>query len=333
MMSPYNNTMVSLPGYSPKQSWINPGLGRMNISPCTVNYAKALADPWNPQTTQDVCLPDTNAVSSFKFHTRSRGTMTVNSSGFGYVAVSPVALANSALQSVSFSNLGTGASVSTVPVTTNTAWNTSINSNSPFGNTNTSLLPLMRPVVVGVRIRYSGTELNRGGSIAFYKSKSLNNSESASGQSFATILLANTCNVASVDRKWHGVTWTPYDDMDANYVNVGTGYDIIGNGYNKELCLLVQSQAGNTFDFDISGFFEAIPYTNVTSDTTSAPPSVSKSEVDSDGYSFVKGVYASVADNVSGPGLWNLFQTAAKAYYVDEIPLASAFRTGLRDML
>jgi len=325
-----------MPGQGVANRWINPQLGRMNISPCSVNYAKVLADPWMVNGPSDICLPDTNSVSSFKFQTRNRGTMTCNAEGFGFITLDPIALANAALVSILFSNSGTGGvGTQIVPATGVPAWCAGINSNSPFEGssppTAPTNIPLMRCVVAGVRIRYSGTELNRGGTIVCYKSKTLTTSETASNASVASVLQLNTSNAIPVDRKWHGISWTPNDETDANYIPIGTPWDVIAQSSTKNMAILVKSVAGNTFDFDVAGYFEAIPYS--TAGNTAAPPSVSRSESDVEGYSFIKSVYAGAADNISGPGLWNLFQTAAKAYYVDEIPLASAFASGLSTML
>jgi len=76
------------------------------------------------------------------------------------------------------------------------------------------------------------------------------------------------------------------------------------------------------FEFETIWFYEAIPWS--FNNTTYAPPSSSKSETDLPGYSFVKDIFTSVSDNVSGQQLWNLLQSAAKNYVTGEMPFPTA---------
>jgi hypothetical protein len=124
-------------------------------------------------------------------------------------------------------------------------------SNSPFAaaTIGTNALSLqVRSVGFGLRIRYTGTELDRGGTIIGLTEPD-HNSILTLGES--NVLAYNSSFRSPVDRKWKTVYHIPIDDGETRYVTTA---------YSGDVCygFLVISTAGNSFDFEAYHIFEAI---------------------------------------------------------------------------
>lgn len=145
----------------------------MGLPACTLKYANALANPFSASAF-GACIPVGNFRPSMKNHTRHFTSTTIGAGGFGYFMYSPC-LANNAtcLWTTSASYVGTASSpgnTSSVGVVLGQM------STLPFLRTQlvesdvtgARASVLGRIVSAGIKWRYTGTELNRGGTIVAY---------------------------------------------------------------------------------------------------------------------------------------------------------------------
>jgi hypothetical protein len=298
------------------------------ISPCAINYAKVLANPWDSYGhVQNVCIPDDNDIPSFKFQVRLRGSM-VPGSQLGYVISNPIAFASRGIPSVMLSN--STLTSPNVPNSGTSSGNLYANSPSIFDGGSAGTMPLIRCVAFGLRIRYSGTELNRGGSIIPFRARKLRDdsgTETLTANSFTSVAARGQSTVKPVERKWVGTVYTPNSNADREYLKVTeTDFGVEFNSNSRKVGVLVTPAAASTFDYDVVGYYEAIEqsYNNGVVYST-PPPSASDSDVD--GYSFIKDVYAKFSDSEMGQGAWDLFKWGAKHYASHSEPLGSAFNS------
>jgi len=145
--------------------------GLPELSECAAKYAVAICDPWSPLAI-GCCVPKHPSRPSQKVTSYLKGTVTIGTSGFGWVAITPC-LAND-YHSVCYtaSNYsGSNIDISdTTPVTG--VFRIPIG-NQPYPHTAfvDSTAGPFRPAIAGrivsgsLSVEYTGTELNRGGAV------------------------------------------------------------------------------------------------------------------------------------------------------------------------
>lgn len=190
----------------------------MNLSPCAREYAASLA---NPFTGPAACIPDYPALLTRKVRVWAKGTFATSATtGFGCIVMDPlqgvcgdssyfVASTTSALNSVTptFTQAAGGAG------------NTYSASNSEYslanfdGGANGSTV---RVVSAGLRVRYIGTELNRGGQIIGLTDPNHNSIMTADGvgKTLSDIEGNSESRRFAVDRTWKCVLFRPVDNND-----------------------------------------------------------------------------------------------------------------------
>lgn len=163
----------------------------------------------------------------------AKGTVqTSSTTGFGYVSVTPHLACSNQQPFVAHS---TSALTTAYPSFKNGALGTTAVSNSEFDNSN-FFAPnntRYRVVSAGLRIRYIGTELDRGGQIILFmdplhESVITNVSTTpATGKTLATVEGYTESKRFPVDRNWKTVLYRPVDDQDnqmqdaSNFLNNG----------------------------------------------------------------------------------------------------------------
>lgn len=297
----------------------------LSVHPCVVNYAKALTNPWDMfSIPSDVCIPDDNDVPSFKFRVRKTGTFTTGTN-LGFVVATPLGFANGDLFSIMTSTAAYVPSLipnSTGATPTNCVSETS---NSLFqGGSNGLGMPRIRCVCFGVRVRYTGTELNRGGSIIPFRSRLIAGSSGA-GLSFSQLAGANQASVQPVKRRWTGTVYTPVAASERVYFNIDNGWDLNNSSAVRSVLVAITPPGGSpsSYEYDIVGYYEAIANTS-PSGTISNPPAVTPSDSDVDGYSFVRDAYSKFADSAMGQAAWDAMKGAAASYVNSYVPFAHA---------
>lgn len=184
------------------------------VSECAYLYMLACADPFNPKINLS-CVPSIPARPSFKTSARLRGTITCNGDGKGLILVYPCLANNKRSLEVS-TPTWTGATFALGALDY-------IEVQAPTPRTAAQLLPTNestvpqdygRIVSVGLRVRYIGTELSRGGQIftgvnsSHYSLRNMTIGEFTSLRDTALYI---------VDRKWHTISLSAVDTSEMEY--------------------------------------------------------------------------------------------------------------------
>jgi hypothetical protein len=248
-----------------------PQINNFKLSNCARLYLHALVNPFVQIDGPSLpCIPDYITLPSNKVQVTARGTMVLGTAGVGYVLVDPYAgISNSGSvvgSNVSFPVLYTDATYTfpnlnylpsggTLPTGVSGA-----NTNSPFTITAAPLArSQVRLVGGGIRLKYSGTQLYKGGTMALYRQQ--DNTSIASGATNSALLQAPLSAAAPVTRDWHSVTYNPASITDVSYQTFNPYNGILGNSHYC-LLIMVTGPAVNTiqqtFDFEYTAYFEQI---------------------------------------------------------------------------
>lgn len=179
-----------------------PARPRVALSQCTRQYAATLIDPFNHHGHGVPCVPSMPSWKTFVF---ARGQMSTGSAGIGWLILNPLrAIANDG-NSIRFTTPAfAGTTIDPVA-----AGVTIISGNSPYALSQFSGQELgisYRIVSAGIRMRYAGAEIERGGTITAVQHPNHANLDNA------TIANLNSLSVAkryAVDRNWTSVQWCP----------------------------------------------------------------------------------------------------------------------------
>lgn len=213
-----------------------------NFSDRAATYAATLADPWAIQGARIPLAPN---VPSAVFNATARGAGAIGTLGGGFVAVAPERMAcNDAIsviyttsayaQAPGFINIGPAGTYSNSPYPT-----------SSFGGAINGGLQY-RLVSAGIRINYTGTELNRGG---IYLPLCL------TGTSLLDLTLGSLLGVPNARplRITEGpvsVVWCACDPADFDYKQAPSTDGMFCLG------IIVNGVAGTTFEYEVSANFE-----------------------------------------------------------------------------
>lgn len=173
-----------------------------------LDYAVSLLAPW---AATNPCLPVPPIIPAQRLKLWARGSLQCSTvTNFGFLLLGTNVANNEGVTTahpVLFTS-STYTGVTLVDDAATTGVN-SINFNSPFavndfGTTGISLA--VRIVSWGGRVRYTGTELNRGGTI--YCLEEPNHSD-LDNYNIEQMLKYQRCQAQQVDREWHSVTYQP----------------------------------------------------------------------------------------------------------------------------
>ncbi len=187
--------------------------GEMRGSPsqCLIGYLKVQCDPFTEDT---ACVPAAPSTPSQKLSCWSKGTLKCGTLGFGFLQVSTTPTNNTS----SFAHISRSDSTLAVAETAVTGTGVLTDDyNSPyaeadFGTANDK--KAYRVVACGIRVRYIGTELNRGGLIFAFQHpdhQTTNALAVTDAQKFDGVV------GEPVDREWHAALWTPINDDEITY--------------------------------------------------------------------------------------------------------------------
>ena len=252
------------------------------VKPCTLRYMNALLDPWTSITQDEMpCVPDMYAMPSFKFCSRIRGTCFIGTQGFGYVALSPFNANNdnTSLAVTTAAFAGTACS----PIT-DAGLSSLVDAQIPWLGANS---PLVRLVACGIRVKYSGTELNRGGIIV--PMRAMGSQDNLTATNGASVLQRQDHSPEECDRKWHGSVFTPcypsaYEFSVSLYPINGAGS--VASSFKQGV--LFTGTAGQSYFFDLVRYWEVITNDTNPAVPTFTPPGMSRSHSDLDGLGMVR---------------------------------------------
>jgi len=190
------------------------------IEPCTKKYAMSLIDPTSEHT-RGACVPQGFPMPSQKVRAFIRGVVTTNTtgSGLGYLLFYP-ALANDAV-CVRATTGGANAAVSTTPLN-NALYPTANNAISklPYSTAQLTAGVIEARFISGcIRVRYSGKESTRAGSLTLLETP---DHEDIYPLSYADInqYEAATTTRPTGEGEWAQINWSgPAKSAELNYTN------------------------------------------------------------------------------------------------------------------
>lgn len=115
----------------------------------------------------------------------------------------------------------------------------------------TTAAPRFKLVGAGLRVRYVGTELNRGGRIVGYTCPL---GEDLYSLSFDELASYPGAMVYSVDRSWKQIAYKPASPADNDYKTVSNSYSWV----QSIMAFAVKSTASNEFEYEVVTFYEFI---------------------------------------------------------------------------
>lgn len=257
-----NNGAVS--GYATSAPTITEG------TTAAIKYFHASTQPWN---SPPVGLPIEPALRSRKVKLWVKGVVSCGDDGTGFIG-STLSWCND-LPNVFFTDSTyLGSTFSTIPGGGVIAENC----NSPFSSVQLnsgSLQVEARAVAAGMRIRYIGTELNRGGRILAFEHP--DHSDMA-GMSATDLLSFPNTHFEAVDRQWHSAHWQHIWPGEETYTNTCEPTPNPNEPVQPNMCYGIMISAkgisGLVFEFECYTLVEYIG--SLTS--TDATPSVTHAQ-------------------------------------------------------
>jgi hypothetical protein len=177
------------------------------------------------------------ATDSFKYTIFSRGVFTAGTQGVGFIALSPTVCnipsifttsSNYVRQDISPLSgndlLRTGVSITTSPINV-----------TPEVVARDDATGSARIVCTSMRVRYCGTELNRGGRLVSWTPKMKDDYNAYETYTFDELASFPTARVSTVSRDWHQLSIVPvtYDDYtypsNVNFTNSRKAYPLSAN--------------------------------------------------------------------------------------------------------
>lgn len=220
----------------------------MKLSECATNYARTLANPFDGPLS---CIPTFPALQSLKARTYARGVFATSSTtGVGYVVVSPLRCCVNDQSAIFFTlstftgtNITASLGVGINPADTNASYpGADLNlTESGFG---------ARVVGLGLRVRYIGTELNRGGQLYALQDPT---HSSLDGRSIAELANELQTRVFPVNRVWTTVLYKPVSSGDMNF---NQGLPGITQDYYLAILAFISSTTSLSFEWEVYGVFE-----------------------------------------------------------------------------
>jgi len=232
---------------------------KKSLSDCSVHYALALSDPWS--CPEAPCVPDTITLESFKFSVRSRATFAVGTAGYGYVALNPynpyAYSTGSANWACATTSAFTGPGYYLPNGSNGVNW---INNDSGFSYVQANGYEhAYRVVGSGIKVMYTGNEMNRQGLFLIYRDPS--NTALADGSTFDALATMREAAQVAVTKDWHCCLWKPASASDITYAPRGNDIDVGGGNklYAQNPCMMIGIAGGTpgaSIQFDLITWFE-----------------------------------------------------------------------------
>lgn len=248
-----------------------PAVNVPHLSPCAIAYLRALSDPWT-EPNQLPCVPDVIVLPSHKYQTKVRGTMVIGDAGVGWVSASPILACCTGMGGagifldtpVVFTSAGYVGGSLDYSVTGGVITTPGVSTALPATNISIATLQQngtqIRVVGSGLRVRYSGTELNRAGRLVLYRSRSGNNVPL--GTAGSALLTDPTAYAEPISRGWQGVTFIPSSTASLSYQSIAA-YEPTqtaqSSSANRSLLAFVDGAIkGTSFEFELTSYYEII---------------------------------------------------------------------------
>lgn len=240
------------PATAPAKIGQAPGDIGIHLSPATESYATAML---NPSDAPAAGMP-IGGLPSEKNKCWARGRMSTGTAGVGYILAVPSNIACNDLNCAYVTgNAFAGTTLSNTVVASQVI---GVKSNSAYAYANYGATSLKSRFVCGeIRIRYIGTELNRGGDAVVYCDT---NHNSLLGYSEANLLSYAACGRSFIGMnewiscKYNGVV----DPTEENFVIDPSSGTLTKNANPCMVIWINSAVAAQPFDYEVWGHFEVI---------------------------------------------------------------------------
>lgn len=231
------------------------------IGKCASDFAASLANPFSGPT--EACLPVTPSISSRKIRTFVRTQLGIGTQGYGFATAQPLAcndgstvggsVGTAAVYNSTTAFTGTG-----IPIlNTTVAGVAAVNHNGDYSSIQFSAQGAqVRLVSMGMRVRWSGTELNRGGRIILYEDPD-HADWSQTGISLSQLLANEKSREFKVSEDWTTLCHSG-PVMPSEYDFATTPFGPFGSSSapaHYMLCL-IQAAAGYAVDLEVYWNYE-----------------------------------------------------------------------------
>lgn len=233
----------------------------LQISNCVMEYCKLVDNPFGANVT--ACMPsDANSLQpAGRFSTWIKGTgstSTAAGAGFGFVSFKPFNMAFNNCATTYYPVLVSGATYGSTSGTDSSgvAGVTYVNSNSPYTTTSTQLF---RVICAGLRIRYRGTQLNRGGSIYPLIVRDHKSWVTMSVNTIAGCQADPKVHALPVKNDWTQIVSVPMEEEEFEWYGYGgIGYPNFANPCMVFLLQGVDGSTACTFEYEAYTHFEVM---------------------------------------------------------------------------
>lgn len=186
----------------------NSGKRHVQVSEACSSYCHALCNPFEAKVTG---VPSFPALPSLKVKVYTRGTAYTGTAGVGFVgfnALGAVAGDRNCIFLTDATFAGTGFDVTSTPGVSGAP------ANAPFNIADFDGTLAARVVGCGLRIRYGGTELNRGG----FKVALVDPTHSSlNGRDEASLNREKQTKRYAVSRQWTNILWRPVQNSELQF--------------------------------------------------------------------------------------------------------------------
>lgn len=233
---------------SQTQSILHSGIGKTLAKiPSVERFASVYMNPFQKTSARLPCWP---VNPSYLITTWGLGQGQTNSDGFGWACMNSV---NGACYNIGCMSISTGTNPDTFSPTNNTGVQ-AVYSNSPYNSSTFQFLEgevtnnhMIRPVAVGIRVRYSGTNLDKGGYIY------LGTRSNRGSQDFPVAMT----DVPSwpgyknlpLNGEWHGVHRSITESQDFLYQSLFASDTFTGWVYNSDKTMVSLDNYYNSMIF------------------------------------------------------------------------------------
>lgn len=213
------------------------------LNKCLTQYALALVNPFD-ENARGACVPTFPSMPSMKSYSFQRLDTVIGLNGYAYVVARPDAANN--IQCAAYTNSTYPGTAVTSFSATNSATIDVFTHNGPFDNLDFAPnLVQWRLVGLGLRVRYSGTELNRSGRISTLEHP---NHQDFVGFTPNDVMGFDNAVPVDFDRRWHCCTYQPIFPVEMNY-SVGTAIAGTSAG-NYFLAITLNGVAGQSISIE-----------------------------------------------------------------------------------
>lgn len=224
----------------------------LKVAECTAHYLMTVMDPFD--TPAGACLPaDMFPLPSQKLKVFLRGTCVLGTTGYGFCNAAMV-LSNDTTASATTTATSVMTGATLLSAVTNLGLYTfaqlpwtiaQVNANAVQG----------RGVALGLRIRYSGTEAGRNGTMLFYEDPDHASIASLSYDTISARVNAYTCRPPG-DGSWETVLYSgPVNPNELEFRNENY---LFAQNVSSALVCCIKGVAGDTYEFEVFEHIEAI---------------------------------------------------------------------------